>query len=82
MAVHMGERFKHIPVQAEITRLIRKDPKEVIEVAEALHFLLGDKLEAASKPALRVRPLRFTAFVDDTLMSNVSGSPSGPLLRL
>jgi hypothetical protein len=54
MAVHMAERFKYPAVQAEITRLVRSEPKAVIGVAEALHFLLGDKLEAASRPALKV----------------------------
>lgn len=54
MAVHMGERFKNAGVQAELTRLVRNDPKAVIGVPEALHFLLGEKLEAASRPALKV----------------------------
>jgi phosphatidylinositol 4-kinase len=56
MAIHMGERFKHAPVQTELTKLVRNDPKVVLGVAEALHFLLGDKLEAASRPALKVSP--------------------------
>jgi phosphatidylinositol 4-kinase len=50
----MAERFKYPSVQAEITRLVRGEPKAVIGVPEALHFLLGDKLEAASRPALKV----------------------------
>jgi phosphatidylinositol 4-kinase len=54
MTVHMGERFKYPAVQTEITRLVRANPKAVIGVPEALHFLLGDKLETASRRALQV----------------------------
>ncbi|WVQ84613.1 hypothetical protein IAT38_006768 [Cryptococcus sp. DSM 104549] len=57
MAVHMGERFKNAPVQAEISRLVKSDPKAVIDVAEALHFLLGDKLEQNAKQALKWLPV-------------------------
>lgn len=54
MAVQMGERFKYTPVQIEISRLVRADPKAVIDVPEALHFLLGDRLEPGARNALRV----------------------------
>ena len=54
MAVHMGERFKHGPIQIELTRLVRTDPKAVLGVPEAVHFLLGDKLDNGSRAALRV----------------------------
>ncbi|ODN73286.1 hypothetical protein L202_07835 [Cryptococcus amylolentus CBS 6039] len=57
VAVHMGERFKNLPVQAEISRLVKSDPKAVIDVPEALHFLLGDKLENDAKPALKWLPV-------------------------
>nr|XP_018260847.1 phosphatidylinositol 4-kinase [Kwoniella dejecticola CBS 10117]OBR83005.1 phosphatidylinositol 4-kinase [Kwoniella dejecticola CBS 10117] len=57
MAVHMGERFKNAPVQAEISRLVKSDPKSVIQVAEALHFLLGDKLENNARAALKWLPV-------------------------
>ncbi len=50
----MGERFKYLNVQTEISRLVRADPKAVIDVAEALHFLLGDRLEPGARKALRV----------------------------
>lgn len=53
MAVQMGERFKIAPLQAEITHLVKSDPKAVQDVAEALHFLLGDKLEQDAKAALK-----------------------------
>jgi phosphatidylinositol 4-kinase len=54
MAVHMGERFKYPAVQNELTRLVRSDPKVVIGVSEALHYLLGDKFDPASRRALQV----------------------------
>lgn len=54
MAVHMGERFKVPAVQQELTRLIRSDTKAAIAVPKALHFLLGDKFDPASRRALQV----------------------------
>ncbi|ORY33464.1 hypothetical protein BCR39DRAFT_520273 [Naematelia encephala] len=57
MAVHMGERFKYGPVLSEIARLVRTDPKAVIDVPEALHYLLGDKLDSASRGALKWLPV-------------------------
>jgi phosphatidylinositol 4-kinase len=56
MAVHMAERFKQLPVQTELSRLVRADPKAVIDVAEALHFLLGDRLDTESRSLLKVSP--------------------------
>ena len=56
MTVHMGERFKLPQVQAEITQLVRKNPQAVIDIAEALHFLLGDRLDASARSALKVCP--------------------------
>lgn len=53
-AVHMGERFKIPQVQAELARLIRSHPRAVIDVPEALHFLLGTQLESPAVPALKV----------------------------
>ena len=54
MAIHMGERFKISSVQIEISRLVRAEPRAVIDVPEALHFLLGDRLEPDARNALRV----------------------------
>lgn len=49
----MGERFKIASLQAEISHLVKSDPKAVQDVAEALHFLLGDRLEQDAKAALK-----------------------------
>lgn len=57
MAVHMGERFKVSQVEAEVTKLVRADPRSVLHVAEALHFLLGDKLDAGARRGLQYLPL-------------------------
>lgn len=54
MAVHMGERFKLQNVQSEISRLVRSEPKAVVDVPEGLHFLLGDRLDATSRGLLKV----------------------------
>jgi phosphatidylinositol 4-kinase len=57
MTIHMGERFKYPSVQSEISRLVRTDPKAVIDVPEALHFLLGDRLDAGAKKGLQWLPV-------------------------
>ncbi|KJE03847.1 phosphatidylinositol 4-kinase [Cryptococcus gattii NT-10] len=57
LAVQMGERFKIASLQAEISHLVKSDPKAVQDVAEALHFLLGDKLEQDAKAALKWLPI-------------------------
>ena len=53
MAVHMGERFKQPGVQNEISRLVRGNPKAVVDVPEALHYLLGDGLNQANIKSLK-----------------------------
>jgi phosphatidylinositol 4-kinase len=50
----MGERFKIPQVQAELARLIKSHPRAVIDVPEALHYLLGEHLETSAIPALKV----------------------------
>ncbi|RXK35906.1 phosphatidylinositol 4-kinase [Tremella mesenterica] len=57
MAVHMGERFKHLTVQNELVRLVRSNPKSVMNVPEALHYLLGDRLDSGVQAALQWLPL-------------------------
>jgi phosphatidylinositol 4-kinase len=54
VAVHMGERFKNPTVKREITRLVRSEPKKVVNVAEALPFVLGDRVERGAEVALKV----------------------------
>jgi phosphatidylinositol 4-kinase len=54
IAVHMGERFKEPAVHAEITRLVKLLPRAVIDVPEALQYLLGLELQRDALPAMRV----------------------------
>lgn len=54
IAVHMGERFKIPVVQTEIARLVKLSPKSVVEVPEALQYLLGLELQRDALPAIRV----------------------------
>jgi phosphatidylinositol 4-kinase len=54
MAVHMAERFKIPTVQSEVTRLVRLDPKAVVDVPEAVFFLLGERLDSTSRGLLKV----------------------------
>lgn len=53
VAVHMGERFKHQPVWTEITRLVRGNPRAVLDVAEAMPYFIGDKLDPAIRGQLK-----------------------------
>ena len=77
VAVHMGERFKLPTVQAEITKLVRGDPRLVVDVPEALHFLLGERLDASSKGLLKVSSRPRHTCLEKKL--NPSGSRCGQL---
>ncbi|KAL7418401.1 Phosphatidylinositol 4-kinase stt4 [Cryptotrichosporon argae] len=57
MAVHMGERFKQNQVQIELMKLVRTEPRRVLEVEDAVRYLLGEKLEAGARPALKYLPI-------------------------
>lgn len=59
IAVHMGERFKEPAVHAEITRLVKISPKAVVDVPEALQYLLGLELQRDALPAIRVSGVVF-----------------------
>ncbi|KZT60454.1 hypothetical protein CALCODRAFT_119134 [Calocera cornea HHB12733] len=53
IAVHMGERFKSPSVHSEIGRLVRAQPKEAVDIPEALPFLLGDQLQTGNRASLK-----------------------------
>ncbi len=50
----MVERFKVPTVEAELRRLVNEQPHAVLDVPEALRFLVGDSLDARPKPSLQV----------------------------
>ena len=80
MAVHMGERFKQPAVQNEITRLVRQNPRSVIGVPEAMHYLLGDGLVQGNRNSLKVGRHRGGPYCDHS--RECSGFRSGHLCRL
>ncbi|KAJ9109086.1 hypothetical protein QFC21_000414 [Naganishia friedmannii] len=54
IAVHMGERFKIPLVHSEITRVVKLAPRAVVEVPEALQYLLGIELQRDALLAIRL----------------------------
>jgi phosphatidylinositol 4-kinase len=58
IAVHLPERFKgSVVVHNEVTKLVRSTTRDVLDTAEALPFLLGDRIDSAVRRDLRVCPL-------------------------
>jgi phosphatidylinositol 4-kinase len=55
VAVHLAERLNDPQVTLEIQSLVRARPKDVIEVHEALYFLLGNRMDPRQKKDLKVR---------------------------
>jgi len=54
IAVHLPERFTSTTLRNEVTKLVRSSPLEVLDVPEALSFLVGDKLEPYPRRDLKV----------------------------
>lgn len=55
IAVHMSERFNVTALSNEVIRLVRSNTRDVLDVPEALRFLIGEKLDANIKRDLKVR---------------------------
>ncbi|CDO73608.1 hypothetical protein BN946_scf185014.g78 [Trametes cinnabarina] len=53
ITVYFAERFNYPVVQAEVGRLVRSSTPDVLDVPEALHFLVGDKLDTNVQRDLR-----------------------------
>ncbi|EMD38197.1 hypothetical protein CERSUDRAFT_113350 [Gelatoporia subvermispora B] len=53
IAVFLAERFHHPSIQAEVGRLVRSSPHSALQIPEALHFLVGDKLDTAVRRDLK-----------------------------
>lgn len=50
----MAERLKSPAIRNEVTKLVRTHSFDVLDVPEALPFLLGERLEGLSPQDLRV----------------------------
>lgn len=53
----MSERFKLAVVRNEVTKLVRSNARDVLDVPEAIPFLLGDRLDRSAYQDLKVRLL-------------------------
>ncbi|KAF8969865.1 hypothetical protein BDZ97DRAFT_1937223 [Flammula alnicola] len=45
IAVYLTERFKNLTIRHEVEKLVRSNTIEVLDIPEALAFLLGDRLD-------------------------------------
>ena len=60
IAVHLPERFKsYVVVRNEVTKLVRSTTRDVLDIPEALPFLLGDRIDSAVRRDLKVCGLKF-----------------------
>jgi len=50
----MSERFKFASLRNEVTKLVRSSTLEVLDVPEALLYLIGDRLDPAVHRDLKV----------------------------
>ncbi|KAE9409758.1 hypothetical protein BT96DRAFT_962286 [Gymnopus androsaceus JB14] len=58
IAIHLTERLKLAVTRAEVTKLVRSSTVDVLDVPEALNFLLGEGMEpAAALRDLKLIPL-------------------------
>lgn len=48
IAVYLTERFKLNVIRSEVTKLVRSSTADVLDVPEALNFLLGEGVELAA----------------------------------
>ncbi|EKM55298.1 uncharacterized protein PHACADRAFT_255820 [Phanerochaete carnosa HHB-10118-sp] len=53
IAVHMNERFNIAALNNETTRLVRSNTRDVLDVPEALLFLIGDRLDVSIQRDLK-----------------------------
>ncbi|OSD08514.1 atypical/PIKK/PI4K protein kinase [Trametes coccinea BRFM310] len=53
ITVYFAERFNYPIVQTEVGRLVRSSTPDVLDVPEALHFLVGDRLDTNVQRDLR-----------------------------
>lgn len=51
----MTERFHSAVVHNEVTRLVRANTRDVLDIAEALRFLIGERLDPRVRRDYKVR---------------------------
>lgn len=54
IAVYMAERFKNALVRTEVGKMVRSSNVDVLDIPEALPFLLGDRLDSHVRRDLKV----------------------------
>jgi phosphatidylinositol 4-kinase len=54
IVVHLIERFKNLAIRQEVSKLVLSNPIHVLDIPEALAFLLGDRLELRTRKNLKV----------------------------
>ncbi|KAJ8087995.1 phosphatidylinositol-4- kinase [Marasmius tenuissimus] len=71
IAIHFAERFKVPAIRNEVTKLVRASSVDVLDVPEALGFLLGDRMEPSVPRDLKllvlwapVPPILATSFFE------------------
>ena len=54
IVVYLPERFHNPALASEVTRLIRSSTRDVLDIPEALHYLIGERLDAGVQRDLKV----------------------------
>jgi phosphatidylinositol 4-kinase len=72
IAVHLPERFKsYVVVRNEVTKLVRSTTRDVLDIPEALPFLLGDRIDSAVRRDLKVCGVMFVQLCADLLWQHL-----------
>ncbi|KAJ3814722.1 hypothetical protein F5876DRAFT_72711 [Lentinula aff. lateritia] len=81
IAVHLTERFKLNVIRSEVTKLVRSSTADVLDVPEALNFLLGEGIElTAVRRDLKAGSIALSPGRPPNLVIHVVASFSDPLL--
>ena len=82
IAVYLAERFKSPMVQSEVGKLVRSSSLDFLDIPEALHFLVGDKVDLNVQRDLKVyRHLCLTSLADRISRTCSCGHPCHLLLQ-
>ena len=56
IAVYLPERFHVVSISNEVTRLIRSGTRDVLDIPEALQYLVGERIDAGVQRDFKVKP--------------------------